>query len=271
MALISRSPSSRTFANAWSSEFSKAVKNAAGRDGRLSRSEARRIAEPFRDNALNYFDSTGKQSVSVGVLESSGRAYAEATARRAAGSDGRLSKADAAKLPADLRADFAWLQGVTESPNTIAALRAKLTPMLNGMIMPSETDAKLVFISGGKLPAGPISEATVRAQLAAQHDVLFPQAMSVVNAPEDYALATRQPVEKRDALQFLNRYSTVDDPNDPVFAENAKRFGALRDVLTSELTDLEVFRFGEIEISTLIVGRTKTGELAGILTGQVET
>ncbi len=270
MALISRSPSSRTFANAWSSEFSKAVKNAAGRDGRLSRSEARRIAEPFRDNALNYFESTGKQSVSVGVLEASGRAYAEATARRAAGTDGRLSKADAAKLPADLRADFAWLQGVTEA-TALPALKAKLTPMLNGMIMPSETDAKLVFISGGKLPAGPISEATVRAQLAAQHDVLFPQAMSVVNAPEDYALATRQPVEERDALQFLNRYSTVDDPNDPVFAQNAKRFGALRDVLTAELSDLKVFRFGEIEISTLIVGRTKTGELAGILTGQVET
>ncbi|MBL8938489.1 MAG: hypothetical protein JNM69_28235, partial [Archangium sp.] len=32
-----------------------------------------------------------------------------------------------------------------------------------------------------------------------------------------------------------------------------------------------VYRFGEISISTFIVGKTKTGELAGLLTGQVET
>ena len=32
-----------------------------------------------------------------------------------------------------------------------------------------------------------------------------------------------------------------------------------------------MYRFGDINISTFIVGRTKTGELAGLLTGVVET
>lgn len=273
MALISRSPSARTFAAAWSSEFSKAVKTAAGRDGRLSVSEAKRLERPFADNAANYFEATGKKTVSVAVLGASGAAYAERAARTAAGADGRLSAADAAKLPADLRADFQYLRGTEPASggDTLTALKAKLDPLLAGLIMPSETDASVVFLSGGKLPAGPITEATVRAQLGAQHDAQLGQVMSLVGEPGDYALATRQPVEERDALEFLNRYATIDDPHDAVFAENARRFGKLRDTLTTELTDLKVFRFGEIEISTLVVGRTKSGELAALLTGQVET
>jgi len=34
---------------------------------------------------------------------------------------------------------------------------------------------------------------------------------------------------------------------------------------------VKVYRFGTISISTMIVGRTKSGELAALLTGQVET
>lgn len=53
--------------------------------------------------------------------------------------------------------------------------------------------------------------------------------------------------------------------------DQARRFGELTTLLESQLTDMTVVRFGDVNISTFIVGRTKNGELAGILTGQVET
>ena len=70
---------------------------------------------------------------------------------------------------------------------------------------------------------------------------------------------------------FLDDRATNVDPNDPASIAQGKRFAELKAVLESQLTDLKVYRFGTISISTFIVGRTSTGELAGLLTGQVET
>src|SRR4051812_38385446 len=108
MPRIPSAPSARVFAETWTADFKEAVKKAAGKDGRLTLSEAKKLAarpdadKVFADNAINYLKATGKQSVSVEVLAASAKAYAQRAAEVAAGPDGKISLADGAKLPDDL-------------------------------------------------------------------------------------------------------------------------------------------------------------------------
>lgn len=92
-----------TFANAFTRNFAAAVRDAAGSDGRLSQSEAQKMAAPYRENALNYLEHTGQKSVAIEKLIGSGHDYAYANAKKAAGPDGKLSQADLRTLPKDLR------------------------------------------------------------------------------------------------------------------------------------------------------------------------
>jgi hypothetical protein len=94
------------FAKAFTSSFAGNVRAAAGRDGRLSASEARNVAAPYRDNATNFLAATGQKSVSVEKLIKSGYNYAFALGSKVAGNDGRISLADAEKLPQDLKVDY---------------------------------------------------------------------------------------------------------------------------------------------------------------------
>ncbi len=281
MPRIPTTPSPKTFAETWTADFKEAVKKAAGKDGRLTLSEANKLAarpdadKLFADNAINYLKATGKQSVSVEVIAREAQAYAQRAAEVAAGPDKKLSLEDGKKLPDDLKEDFFFLRGkstpaVTPStPSAVDGLRTELNALTDGLWLMSETDAKLKFVSGPNLNGAAITEATVRQHLSAQHDALISDVMWV--PPDMKALAGRTPVEVRDANAFLSRLAQPNDPDDADSVATAERFARLQAKLTSELTDLKVFRFGEVNISTFIVGRAKSGELVGLLTGQVET
>jgi hypothetical protein len=281
MPRIPTTPSPRVFAETWTADFKEAVKKAAGKDGRLTLSEAKKLAarpdadKVFADNALNYLKATGKQSVSVEVLASSAKAYAQRAAEVAAGPDGKLSLADGAKLPNDLKEDFFMLRGkstpaVTPAgPSALAAVKTTLEAATDGLWMPSETDAKFKFLSGTQLNGAAITAGVVRAQFSAQHDSMIADVMWM--DPSQIPLSAHVGVEERNATDFLNRLAVDHDPSDPESTARAARFAALKVAIDSQLTDVKVFRFGEVSISTFIVGRTATGELAGLLTGQVET
>jgi hypothetical protein len=111
MPTLTAAPSPATFAKAFTRGFAGAVRDAAGKDGRLSTNEASHVAAPFKDNAENFLKATGQKSVSVEKLISSGYKYAYALAEKAAGPDGRVSLADGDKLPADLKTDYLKLRG----------------------------------------------------------------------------------------------------------------------------------------------------------------
>lgn len=111
MPTLTAAPSPATFAKSFTRGFAAAVRDAAGKDERLSTNEATKVAEPFKDNAVNFLARTGQKSVSVEKLISSGYKYAFALAEKAAGPDGRVSLADADKLPADLKTDYLKLRG----------------------------------------------------------------------------------------------------------------------------------------------------------------
>ena len=283
MPRIPKTPSPSTFAATWSTDFKEAVTKAAGKDGRLTLSEATKLAARpdadrlFADNAVNYLKATGKQSVSVEVLAKAAHAYAQRAAEVAAGPDKKVSLADGAKLPDDLKEDFFFLRGkstpatpaVPGADGTVAVLAPKLEAAVADLWVMSETDAKLKVLKGPQLNGAPITADVVRSAFSAQHDAVFSDVMWV--DPADLPLATRTAVEERSASEFLGDLAELHDPSDPVAVATSQKFAALKTLLERELTDLKVYRFGEINISTFIVGRTRSGELAGLLTGQVET
>jgi len=94
-----------TFAKAFTAGFADAVRDVAGTDGRISENEAKKVAEPYRDNALHFLEKTGQKSVSVDKLIGRAHDYAFATAKKAAGPDGHLSAVDIRALPEDLQLD----------------------------------------------------------------------------------------------------------------------------------------------------------------------
>jgi hypothetical protein len=223
----------------------------------------------FADNALAFLQQRGARSVSVARLTRDLSASTQRAAEVAAGCDGRLSLADGAALPRELVEDFFLLRGMAAPGDSVAEARAALEAATRDLLMPSETDARFAFVSGRPLNGAPITPELVRAQLGAQHDALLPTLMDV--DPSGVPLAGKTWVEAPSAAEFLDRLVANVDPADPVSVARGRRFAALRTALQAELTDLHVYRFGEISISTFIVGRTRSGALAGLLTGQVET
>ena len=54
-------------------------------------------------------------------------------------------------------------------------------------------------------------------------------------------------------------------------ADDAERFKQLRQAAEASLTELKVFRIGSVRIDVYLIGRTHSGEWAGLHTVSVET
>lgn len=108
----------RRFADAAAKEiYGPAAEKVAGDDGRIdagdveARAAALEGAEAYAEEALaGAARLVGTSSPTVGDFVRAARARAEEEAERASGGDGRLSKADAASLPGDLRLAFHLLR-----------------------------------------------------------------------------------------------------------------------------------------------------------------
>lgn len=128
MTGLDTAPTPEEFAQAWATFFERVVIEAAGRDGRLSRSEARAITRRedalrlWADNVDNFFTATGQKSVSVPKLIAVGYQYALHEARKIVGDDGRISLVAGHLLTTDLSADFFFLRGEHEPRAPQAAL-----------------------------------------------------------------------------------------------------------------------------------------------------
>jgi hypothetical protein len=283
MPRIPTTPSVRTFTETWSNDFKDAVTRAAGKNGKLSAAEVKKLAastgpdKMFADTAAQLLKAAGNHAQPIETIVASARAYAQRAAEAAAGPDKKISLADGAKLPKDLVEDFFLLRGraapsttpVTPAPAAglpMAELKTKVEAAVNGLWLTSESDAKLKFLTGTQLNGAAITPAIVRSQLGAQHDAVMGDVMYGMTP-----LASRSETEVRSASAFLTQLATPMDPADPDSVASAAKFAELKKLLQDNLTDLQVIRFGTINISTFIVGRTASGELAGVLSGQVET
>jgi hypothetical protein len=277
MPRIPTTPTVAKFVETWTADFTAAVTRAAGANGRLTVAEARKLAQAaapdsmFADNALASLTKSGKSSVTVAALTAEMKAYAQRAAEAVAGSDGKISLSEGAKLAPDLVEDFFVLRGKTPPASvtggTLDQVKAQLSTIVADLTMPSETDARFAFVSGAQLNGAAITAALVRAQLTAQHDAVIGTVM-----PGSGPLSGKKTVEVRSAATFFKKLTTtMVDLNDPASVAQGKRFVQLKAAIDAQLTDVKVYRFGTTNISTFIVGRTRAGELAGLLTGQVET
>ncbi len=178
--------------------------------------------------------------------------------------------------PATMQALASWAKEpvvvtppVDNGPSAIPEVKAALEAAVVDLWMPSETDARFVFLTGTQLNGAAITPAVIRAQLTAQHDAQIENVM--YTDPSERSLAAKTLVEERSAYDYIDRIVANADPADDVSLANAQKFVALKAALQANLTDVKMVRFGRISISTFFVGRTRTGELVALLTGQVET
>jgi hypothetical protein len=117
MPAIKYAPTPEQFAKVWTAHFAAAVREGAGKDGRLSMKEAQRINERidalklWGDNAVNFLEHTGQKSVRLNKLIASGYNYAIANADKVDGKSGTVSLVEARKMALDLQDDFSYLRG----------------------------------------------------------------------------------------------------------------------------------------------------------------
>ncbi len=79
------------------------------------------------------------------------------------------------------------------------------------------------------------------------------------------------PVEIVPFDSFFKQATTVEDWQSSEEQETAKKYQALVLILKNNLSNLQVYRLGTIEINVYIFGQTSTGDLVGLSTLVVET
>lgn len=139
---------------------------------------------------------------------------------------------------------FAAIEPQTPKPNLSEQIKAAA----EGLWYISETDAEIFPFTGSK--AGAVTKENLLTQ---------------IDKPAD------APVEQRDFNQMFERFVRIEDWYGDEEKATAAKFAALKDLLAKNLTDLKVFKVGQIELDIYFVGLDAEGNLAGIQTKAVET
>lgn len=117
-----------------------------------------------------------------------------------------------------------------------------------GLYYTSETDAPIEAFAGSK------ADAVTQENLLGQ----------IGKAPDS-------PVEERNFDDFFAPLTELQDWFGDEEKATAAKFAGLRDLLKNNLTDLNVFKIGSIELDIYAVGLDAHGNLTGIKTKAVET
>ncbi|MEG4997769.1 nuclease A inhibitor family protein [Microcoleus sp. B4-D4] len=99
----------------------------------------------------------------------------------------------------------------------------------------------------------------------AQGELTPPKLLQLTEHPPD------APVELRTVDEFFAIATQEEDWHDAEERETVQRFQNLVSVLKQNLSQLQVYRVGSIEIDVYIVGVTQNGDWAGLSTKLVET
>ncbi len=128
-------------------------------------------------------------------------------------------------------------------------ITAKLKEASTGLLMPSESDfAFEPFLwSGVKEPLTP------------------EKILELTNHPQN------SKVETVDLSYLFRNLAQEQEWHDEQQKENVGKYRNLVEVLESNLSDIQVFRVGEINIDIYVVGKIQSGDLAGLATKVVET
>ncbi|MEG4036058.1 nuclease A inhibitor family protein [Microcoleus sp. S36b_A4] len=128
------------------------------------------------------------------------------------------------------------------------SIATQLKQASEGLLFGSETDAPFEVI-----------------HWPAQGELTPPKLLQLTGHPSDAS------VEVVTVDEFFDTPTAEEDWHDEEEEETAKRFQNLVSVLKQNLSQLQVYRVGSIEIDVYIVGETDGGGLAGLSTKLVET
>jgi hypothetical protein len=128
------------------------------------------------------------------------------------------------------------------------SIATQLKQASNGLLCLSETDAPFEVINW-----------------QTQGELTPVKLLQLTNHPPD------APLEMRTVDEFLAIATQGEDWHDEEERETVKRFQNLVSVLKQNLSQLQVYRVGSIDIDAYIVGMTPSGDLMGLSTKLVET
>lgn len=131
---------------------------------------------------------------------------------------------------------------------TVPDLAEQLKIASQGLYYISETDAEIFPFIGSK------AESVTKEEVLRQTN----------NRPD-------VPVEEREFSEIFSRLTRMQDWFGEREKAAAEKFTAIRELLERNLTDLKVYKIGNIQIDIYFVGLDGAGKLAGIQTKAVET
>jgi len=79
------------------------------------------------------------------------------------------------------------------------------------------------------------------------------------------------PIEIVELDYFFRNCAEEKEWHDEIQKQDVQKFQALVKTLKDNLTDIKVYRLGTIDIDVYVIGKTSSGDLAGISTKVVET
>lgn len=85
------------------------------------------------------------------------------------------------------------------------------------------------------------------------------------------AINSTNKVEEVSFTEFYDKYAVANAEHSEAKRARAESYKKLFDVLTENLTDLRVYRLGEVQVAIYIVGRASGGGWLGLSTAAVET
>lgn len=130
------------------------------------------------------------------------------------------------------------------------SLEKTLTQAYEGLLMPSESDFPFEFFCW---------------EGQAQEDLTPPKILQLAAHPTD------SPIETVGLEDIFRNVAQEKEWHDEIQKENVTKFQRLIETLNQNLSDIQVYRIGTMTIDVYIVGKTQSGDLAGLSTKLVET
>jgi hypothetical protein len=128
-------------------------------------------------------------------------------------------------------------------------VQKSLKEATEGLLYSSESDAPFEVVSWD------VEEATITPE----------------RVPSLVGLKADTPVEETKLDDFFEDLVKDESWHDEADRKTIERYRSLQDIMVKQLSDVRVFRVGDVEIDIFIMGRTDQGTWEGIKTKAVET
>jgi len=222
-------PNPAQAAAAYRETFQSAVVDAGGKDGRITKAAAQKLAERgdagklVADNILDHLEKTGKKSVGVNVFLNAMTATVETEVAAVAGANQKMSLLELRNLPANLVPDMLHLRGKDDLASPSSG------PALSRVVF--EEGALYEFMFYADPPWKP---AETLATGAIGFDGNFPVLSGLSGMPAEYAPIVDEVLKRMWETSFQHRYFGPSDLPFKIPDEGTVKLGPIIDETTGK-------------------------------------